>query len=542
MKHNPDKTMFRHAFAGLAGLIGAAAMTACSGGGGGGGDSGPIGPAPDGNGSAPELAGSWGGTIERTTGSTAQFETITAVFDANGDLSQLVIAGADQSFTAEVDSETNDSPLSRTVYTFTASDGSRFALISNEEDTHAAVLFDDESIGVLQKGSASQAYEPDDAAGNWTGENFEVDRGFGDFDSDNTTVALSGTSSISGTMNVSTQDGTESCTGLQITLGAADTSFGVYDNGTITGGTGNICAGSETFNYDAFMSDDASFMVIGFIAGEPGSGCITAADTCGVAIYERDTATGGGGGGGPVSVLSGDWVGTQNNGTTTQAANASFDDDGNISAFDLNGGSIVATQTSGPVVVEGFSIYGYDDNSSAAEYTLYVASGNRHAALSDHTGSFVAVLEKDGTGMYDNTDAVGEWAGALFFDPAEVSSGATAGGVDRETYTITYTNNAGSIESNNFSVAAGAADQCTNIDVTLDNFNASFGAYSGVATGGDQPSECPGMDLVDFDTIVSLDATFAVVGFVGGEPGDSCFVAGMGGSDSVCPLGVMTRQ
>ena len=540
MKHNPDndKQPTRHALAGVIGLIGAASLVACGGGGGGdGGAPGPVGPAPDGNGSAPELAGSWGGTVERTNGATAQFDTITAVFNANGDLSQLVIAGVDQDFTAQVDSTTDESALSSTIYTFTADDGSRFALISNAADTHAALLFDDESVVVLQKGSSSQTYAANDAAGNWTGEIFELDGGFGNFGAIDTTASLTGTTSVSGTVNVSDDFNGESCTGLQVSLGAPDSSFGVYENTTITGGTGNICAGSETFTFDAFMSDDANFMVIGFVAGEPGSGCTTAADACGLAIYERGT-----GGGGMPSVLSGDWAGSQNNGTTTQSISATFDDEGDISSIDINGGSRTATQTSGPVVVDGFAIYGFDDNASAAEYTLYVAAGNGHAALSDHTGSFVAVLEKDGSGSYASTDAVGDWSGALFFDPAEVSAGATAAGVDRESFTVTYTNNAGSIESDNLSVAAGEADQCTNIDVVLDNFDASFGTYSGVATGGDQPSECPGTDLLDFDTIVSLDATFAVVGFVGGEPGDACFAAGMGSANDTCPLGVMTRQ
>lgn len=176
----------------------------------------------------------------------------------------------------------------------------------NAAGTHAGLLLEDGTVGVLEKGATSGTFVVDDAAGSWAGESVYV---VAPFDAD-------GIDAVSGSFSAVT-DGVSSsdfefsgsggtCSEINVDLTDFRAANGVYDGGTASGGTGDECP-TGGVAADAYMSYDADFMVL-----YAGCEAATSVGDCSFAILSR---TGGGTDGGSEGGTDGGSDGGTDDGT-----------------------------------------------------------------------------------------------------------------------------------------------------------------------------------------------------------------------------------
>ncbi len=303
-------------------------LAGCGGGSGGSGSSGG-----DTGVTASDLQGTWGGTVETAT---VGIDSLVVDFDADGNVTRVLVGGVDQGSTA-----TNDGSIeaSDRLFALTFSDGSAGAIFTSADGQYAGVLLEDGTVGVLEKDTTSGSFAVDDAVGTWSGKAafvvppFDED-GIDDFGgtfTSQTGGALSSDFEASG--------GGGTCSSIEVSLLGFDTATGVYDSGSASGGTGTDCPPASGVPADTYMSYDANFMVVyagcEALTGIPGDGCS-------FAVLSREGSGGSGGGGsGTTGDFSGSWSGS---GTQTSDCG----DDGPFS------GTIAISQSGDSATVDGW--------------------------------------------------------------------------------------------------------------------------------------------------------------------------------------------
>lgn len=289
---------------GLLALILAATLGLAACGGGGGSDSSDPdtnsnttddAPSNDTNISASDLQGTWSGSIEPYDSNVVagQFGPLSITFDSGGDISQVDLDGSTQTgVTGARQSKPTDSDQ---IFEYRLAggelDGNTFFLWVNGDSTHAAVVFEDGSMGVIQKGATEGSYGNADAvAGSWSGasvyliqDNGLTEDGFDD---------VAGSYAVNGSIVESTDlsftdpagEGNDDCLNIKHELDGFNPSYGVYDTAQASGGGGD-CPGSTPVPADVYASPDADFMMI--LAGcEVGDAPLL--DECSVAVLNKE--------------------------------------------------------------------------------------------------------------------------------------------------------------------------------------------------------------------------------------------------------------
>lgn len=264
----PRKALLALLFSILVGLVG------CGGGSGGsdGSDDSTI--------SASDLSGTWGGTIET---SSVGIASLTVDFDGSGNISAVSIGGTDQGISATLDGTSTNSDR---IFTYSI-DGASAAVYVNSAATHAGILLEDGTVGVLEKGTTSGTFAVDDAVGSWAGEAAYIVAPFSEDGIDTVSGSFSSVTGGASSSDVEFSSSSGTCSGINVSLTSFMAATGVYDGGTASGGTGVDCPTGVAA--DAYMSYDANFMVL-YAGCEAG---ITV-DGCSFVILSR---TGGDGGG-----------------------------------------------------------------------------------------------------------------------------------------------------------------------------------------------------------------------------------------------------
>ena len=272
-------------------------LVACGGGGGSDG-SGPTNtdttsdaPSGDTDISASSLQGTWSGSIEPYGSDAGKFKTLSVTFDAAGDISQVDLDGATlNGVTGTRQGKPTDSSQ---IFEYNL-DGDTLFLWVNSDVSHAGIVFEDGSMGVIEKGASDPAgYGTADAVvGNWTGASVFLieDNGLTEdgFDDVTASYADNGGTLESTDLSLTDPDGeNQDCLNLTHTLMGYDGSYGVHDTADVTGGDGD-CPGSDVVPADVYVSPDANFMMFlaGCEAGDDGTGVL---DECSVAVLNRQT-------------------------------------------------------------------------------------------------------------------------------------------------------------------------------------------------------------------------------------------------------------
>lgn len=249
--------------------------TGAGGGGGGGGTEIPTG---DTDVSASSLQGQWAGTVEPYQSSGGKFQQLYMEFDSNGDITRVDLDGS--TLTGVKGTLQGKPTASGEIFEYTL-DGDTMYLWSDANAAHAAIAFADGTIGVIEKGaSVSPAYDAGDAVGSWSGASvyliLDPELSEDGFDDVTGSYATSGSNVVSTDLTFTAAGDAQDCSNVEHTLSGFNASYGVYDDSTATGGTGD-CPGSETLPADAYVSPDATFMVIlgGCEAGDDASGTAT---------------------------------------------------------------------------------------------------------------------------------------------------------------------------------------------------------------------------------------------------------------------------
>lgn len=271
---------------GLGGCGGGGGSSSDDGGGdGGGGDEGPSG---DTNVSASDLQGGWAGTIEPTNSDSGKFRQLYVEFDSAGEITRVDLDGSTLTgVTGTFQTKPTDSDQ---ILEYNL-DGDTLFLWVDAATDHAALVFEDATIGVIEKGaSTSPSYDSADATGSWSGASVYLimnpDLTEDGFDDVTASYTADGSDVVSTDLTFTATGDAEDCANLDHTLSGFNASYGVYDTATATGGTGD-CPGSEVVAADGYVSPDASFMVIlgGCEAGADGTGSL---DGCSVLVLNKE--------------------------------------------------------------------------------------------------------------------------------------------------------------------------------------------------------------------------------------------------------------
>lgn len=275
----------------LAAMLG---LAACGGGGGGSSDSTTDSnntsdaPTGDTNVSASELQGTWSGSFEPYASDAGKFKTLSVTFDASGDISQVDVDQATTGLTGTQQGKPTDSSQ---IFEYTL-DGDTFFLWVNSAVSHAAIVFEDGTMGVIQKGAGDPAsYNNAEAVvGDWSGASVYLinDGGLKEdgFDDVEASYADNSGTLQSTDLSFTDPDGeNQDCLNLTHTLTGYDASYGIHDTSDVTGGDGD-CPGTDVVPADAYISADASFMMIlaGCEAGDDGTGVL---NECSVAVLNK---------------------------------------------------------------------------------------------------------------------------------------------------------------------------------------------------------------------------------------------------------------
>lgn len=251
----------------LAAVLG---LAACGGGGGGGSDPGnnkettSDAPSGDTDISASSLQGTWSGSIEPYSSSAGTFRTLSVTFDANGDMTQVDLDGSTQNgVTGTRQGKPTDSSQ---IFEYNL-DGDTLFLWVNADVSHAGIVFEDGSMGVIEKGAGDPAsYNNAEAVvGDWSGASVYLinDGGLKEdgFDDVTASYADNGGTLESTDLSLTDPDGeNQDCLNLTHTLKGYDGSYGVHDTADVTGGDGD-CPGTNVVPADAYISPDANFMM-----------------------------------------------------------------------------------------------------------------------------------------------------------------------------------------------------------------------------------------------------------------------------------------
>ncbi|MCK0162538.1 hypothetical protein [Marinobacter sp. S6332] len=242
-----------------------------------------------GNVEASPLEGTWGGTLERAPAdASGTFETIEVTFDSDGNATGVVIAGSTDTLITNLENSVV-TDQGRTLYAFSTSDGNRAVFFVDAANEHGAIATAGGAVAVLQKGTTSGSFANNDAVGSWAGRSVFLANNL-DFntliqDDVSGTFTAMGAAVQSNDLSFKNGDEADDCSDLSINLNAPEPSFGVYE-GTVTGGIGTSCPGTDTLNFDIYASYDGDFLVVGFADGEANSSCFVD-DDCGLVVLER---------------------------------------------------------------------------------------------------------------------------------------------------------------------------------------------------------------------------------------------------------------
>lgn len=270
-------------------------LGACGGGGGGGsssdgGSSGGGGtevPTGDTDLSAGSLQGQWVGTVEPYQSGGGKFRQLLIQFDSAGDITRVDLDGS--TLTGVTGTYEGKPTASGQILEYTL-DGDTMYLYADPSAAHAGIAFADGTVGVIEKGaSTSPSYAAADATGSWSGTSVYLvvnpELAEDGFDNASGSYATSGSDVISNDLSFVATGDAQDCLNLDHTLSGFNASYGVYDDSTATGGDGE-CPGSETVPADAYMSPDATFMVIvgGCEAADDASGTV---DECSFVVMSK---------------------------------------------------------------------------------------------------------------------------------------------------------------------------------------------------------------------------------------------------------------
>lgn len=241
------------------------------------------------------LEATWGGTLEQVVdefGNT-QLAQLEVEFGASNQITRIAFAGSDSGMTATLQGSPQTTPSGFLQHFYLGSDGGEFVILTNADRTHGAVLTGNEDVAVLQRGATTGSFTSTGAAGAWAGEGYFSgvrDGGTDPFDFRYGTLAgtYEDQSGIVSSSDITFTDPQgDTCNNISVDLGAAETAFGTYQQGQVlASGTGQECPSGDA-NFDALMSYDQNFMVVGFGGGEPGSGCFVIDDACAMFLMVR---------------------------------------------------------------------------------------------------------------------------------------------------------------------------------------------------------------------------------------------------------------
>lgn len=225
--------------------------------------------------SGSDLEGSWAGTIEPFDSDAGKFRQVYVEFDSAGDITRVDLDGSMlDGVTGSLEGKPTDSEQ---ILEYNL-DGDAMFLYSDPDAAHAAIIFEDATIGVIEKGaSTSPSFGSEDAVGTWSGASvylvMDPDLQEDGMDNVEGSYAVDGSNVVSTDLSLTAAGDADDCSNMEHTLSGFNASYGVYDSATVTGGSGD-CPGEDVIPADTYVSPDARFMVVlgGCEAGDDGSG------------------------------------------------------------------------------------------------------------------------------------------------------------------------------------------------------------------------------------------------------------------------------